>query len=174
MTRVTLGLGSNAQPRANLGACLDALLLQFKDLALSNVFCSRAEGSAAAEPYLNMAVGFDTDMTLAELKTFVKALERKQGRTASGASQVQVSLDIDILTYGKLSGSHHGLELPRPGILETAYVLWPLSQVAGNDRHPQAQASYASLWKNFSGERSNIAPVDFEWHGRRVSSSVQS
>jgi len=174
VTRVTLGLGSNTDARENLASCLDALLLQFQDLALSSVFCSRADGagqhSSAAAPYLNMAVSFETDQSLVDLYDFVKQLERKHGRNAVDEEQGRVSLDLDILTFGALTGKHHGLQLPRPQILHSAYVLWPLSQVAGKQRHPQAQANYATLWKNFSGDRSDIKPVDFEWHGRRLSS----
>lgn len=170
MTWVTLGLGSNVEAHDNLGFCLDALLLQFQDLALSSVFRSPADGGRADAPYLNMAVGFETEQSLAEVHDFVKNLERKQGRNALDAEQGRVSLDIDILTFGSLAGTHHGLQLPRPQILHSAYVLWPLSQVAGKQRHPQAQANYATLWKNFSGDRSDIKPVDFEWHGRRLSS----
>ena len=53
---VTLGLGSNINPKDNLGSGLDALLLQFRDLALSSVYKSRARGHEGAD-YLNMAVG---------------------------------------------------------------------------------------------------------------------
>ena len=170
MVWVTLGLGSNHQAESNLQSCLDALLLQFRDMKLSNVFESAAEQSGQGT-YLNMAVGFETGLPLAELQILLKQVEAKQGRSAEAEAAGQVSLDIDILTYGKQQGRVAGIELPRPQILTAAYVLWPLSQVASQLRHPAAGETYAALWKAFAGERGDIHPVDFTWHGRRVSSA---
>lgn len=170
MVWVTLGLGSNVDAGSNLQTCLDALLLQFRDMKLSSVFESAAEQSGQGT-YLNMAVGFETDLPLAELQVLLKKLEAKQGRTAEAGAAGRISLDIDILTYGNQQGTVGGLTLPRPQILVAAYVLWPLSQVAAQLRHPVAGQTYAALWKAFAGDRSTIRPVDFSWHGRRLSSA---
>lgn len=170
MTWVTLGLGSNVDAEANLHSCLDALLLQFRDMKLSNVFASPAQANGRGI-YLNMAVGFDTDLGLAELKALLKQMEAKQGRNAEREARGDIPLDIDILTFGTLQGRHEGLSLPRPQVLTEAYVLWPLSQVAAQLRHPEAGASYSALWKAFSGDRAGIRPVEFSWHGRRISAA---
>src|SRR5690606_41847076 len=61
------------------------------------------------------------------------------------------------------------IELPRPQLLEAAWVLWPLAQVAGKRRHPLLKQTYKELWEHFVGDRSDINAVDFEWHGRRLS-----
>lgn len=170
MVWVTLGLGSNHDAAANLHSCLDALLLQFRDMKLSNVFESPAQATGLGT-YLNMAVGFETDLAPAELQAQLKKLEGKHGRSTERDATGQVPLDIDILTYGKLQGSVDGLVLPRPQVLTAAYVLWPLSQVAAQQRHPDAGETYAALWKAFAGDRSSIRPVDFTWHGRRISAA---
>jgi 2-amino-4-hydroxy-6-hydroxymethyldihydropteridine diphosphokinase len=167
---VTLGLGSNHEAESNLQTCLDALLLQFRDMKLSSVFESAAEQSGQGT-YLNMAVGFDTELALADLQALLKKMEAKQGRNAEAEAAGKVSLDIDILTYGNQQGTVGGLTLPRPQVLTAAYVLWPLSQVAAQQRHPVAGETYAALWKAFAGERSTIRPVDFTWHGRRLSAA---
>jgi len=169
---VALGLGSNVDARANLSACLDTLLLQFHDLALSSVFRSEADGGGSA-PYLNMVVGCECALSLRELRDFTKALEHKLGRSNEATDAGRVSLDIDILLYGDLVGKHEGLTLPRPQMLEVAYVLWPLTQVAGKRRHPVLQEPYSALWKQFAGDRSRIAAVEFGWHGRRLSSAAR-
>jgi 2-amino-4-hydroxy-6-hydroxymethyldihydropteridine diphosphokinase len=168
---VTLGIGSNTDPVDNLHSCLDALLLQFRDMKLSSVFESAAAGNASTGTYLNMAVGFETDLKLDELAAFLKKLEAKHSRVRDAGNGHKVTLDIDILTYGKLSGNQAGITLPRQEILNTPYVLWPLSQVASQQRHPESSETYATLWKNFTGDRSSIHPVDFEWHGRKLSSA---
>lgn len=170
MSWVSLGLGSNVDAVANLHSCLDALLLQFRDMKLSNVFASPAQADGQGI-YLNMAVGFDTVLPLAELKALLKQMEVKQGRSAERTARGEVPLDIDILTYGSLQGTLEGLALPRPQVLTEAHVLWPLSQVSGQLRHPGAGATYTMLWKAFTGDRSKIHPVDFSWHGRRISTA---
>jgi 2-amino-4-hydroxy-6-hydroxymethyldihydropteridine diphosphokinase len=170
VTWVCLGLGSNVEAQDNLHSCLDALLLQFRDMKLSNVFESPAQAQGRGT-YLNMAVGFDTDLSLAELRPLLKQMERKQGRSPERDARGEIPLDIDILLYGQQQGNVDGLSLPRPQLLSEAYVLWPLSQVAAQLRHPVAAQTYAALWKNFSGARDGIRPVDFSWHGRRISSA---
>lgn len=167
MVWVTLSLGSNSQPYENFSSCLDTLLLQFKDLALSFVFESQALKQPAAN-YLNMAVGFETDMPLKELAALIKQIEDKHGRQREPAAPV--ALDIDLLTYGDKSGNFDGMILPHPDITTAAYVLWPLSQIAGKRRHPQLDKSFLELWKEFAPASPQvIAPVKFEWHGRVIS-----
>lgn len=171
MVWVTLGLGSNTDPANNITSCLDALLLQFRDMKLSSVFESAAEGSESAVTYLNMAVGFETELPLQDLAALLKKLEAKHGRKRDDSAADKVTLDIDVLTYANKAGVFDGISLPRPQILSSAYVLWPLSQVAASLKHPGLQENYATLWKSFSGDKSRIKPVNFEWHGRRLSSA---
>lgn len=168
MVRVNLGLGSNINPDDNLGSGLDALLLQFKDLALSSVYKSRARGHAGAD-YFNMAVGFDTDMPLQELARLLKKIEDKHGRDRSVPHPPAITLDIDILTYGNKAGRFDNIVLPRAEILEAAYVLKPLSQVAARSRHPVLRKTYAELWNAFDDTEQLLTPVDFTWHDRVVS-----
>lgn len=167
MTQVWLGIGSNLDPVDNLSACLDALLLQFRDLNLSSVFESPA-AEQTGNPYLNMVAGLQTDLTLAELSEHLKLMERKQGRKASAGN---IPIDIDILLYGNISGNFDGIILPRPEILTAPYVLWPLSQVAGKLKHPSNGKSYRELWEHFDKQVQNIKPVEFIWHGRKISSA---
>lgn len=166
MVWVTLSLGSNKNARDNFSSCLDTLLLQFQDLALSFVFESQALKHNSPN-YLNMAVGFDTAMPLPELAALIKKIEDKHGRQREPGSEV--SLDIDLLTYGDKTGNFNGVVLPHPDIVKVAYVLWPLSQIAGKRRHPELDKPFTELWKSFDRGSQVIAPVAFEWHGRVIS-----
>jgi 2-amino-4-hydroxy-6-hydroxymethyldihydropteridine diphosphokinase len=163
---VTLSLGSNSRPYDNFSSCLDTLLLRFQDLALSFVFESQALKQPSAN-YLNMAVGFETEMPLAELAALIKKIEDKHGRQRQPGSDV--TLDIDLLTYGTKAGNFNGVLLPHPDITKAAYVLWPLSQIAGKRRHPVLDKSFTELWQEFDKSSQVIAPVAFEWHGRVIS-----
>ena len=168
MVWVNLGLGSNINPKDNLSSCLDALLLQFRDLALSSVFKSQARGYEGAD-YLNMAVGFNTDMPLQELATLLKKIEDKHGRDRSAAHPSSTTLDIDLLTYGDKVGRFDNIILPRPDILESAYVLKPLSQVASRYKHPVLKKTYTELWQGFNHSEQVLTPVGFTWHDRIIS-----
>lgn len=169
MPWVTLSLGSNLDPVLNLTCCLDALLLQFNDLSLSSVFESEAVGFEG-ENFLNMVVGFDTDMDLVALSAVLKAIEDKQGRDRSQPRFSGRTLDIDILTYADKAGVFNGIRLPRAEITENAFVLWPLSQVSGRMQHPVLKQTFSALWKAYDKQQQKLWPVDFIWHGRLISS----
>ena len=171
MARVFLGIGSNFRPEEHLSAALDSLLLQFKDLTLSPVFESEAVGGDAPA-YLNLVCGIDTEQTPSELKAWIKLLEDKLGRQRPSQPPGTVSIDIDMLTYGKLCGQVEGTRLPRPEMTQAAHVLWPLAVLAPKEKHPQLQRSYKDLWLELGTDTSSIRPVDFVWHKRRISSAA--
>ncbi len=168
MAWVTLSLGSNQDAMINLTSCLDALLLNFKDLSLSSVFESEAVGFDG-DNFLNMVIGINTDLELAELSLLLKGIEDKHGRDRGSPKFSGRTLDIDILTYANLAGDFGGIHLPRAEITENAFVLWPLSQVGSNDKHPVLKQSYKTLWADFDKEKQIIWPIDFQWHGRFIS-----
>lgn len=170
MAWVTLSLGSNLEPRQNLCSCLDSLLLAFNDLSLSSVFESEAVGFEG-DNFLNMVVGLNTDLDLAALSGMLKAIEDKHGRDRTQPKFSGRTLDIDILTYDDKAGEFNGIKLPRPEITENAFVLWPLSQVSGRQKHPVLKQTFADLWAAYDRDRQHLWPVDFRWHGRLISKS---
>jgi 2-amino-4-hydroxy-6-hydroxymethyldihydropteridine diphosphokinase len=163
---VALSLGSNEQPQQNISTCLDELLLRFNDLELSAVFASAALNQPGVQ-YLNMAVGFTTDLSLADLVALLKKLEDKHKRVR-GVPAAPVSLDIDVLLYGDKKAKHNQLQVPHKDLTSAAYMLWPLSQIAGKKKHPDLGQSYRDLWQAFAKDTQAIKPVAFEWHGRQL------
>ncbi len=174
MVWVTLSLGSNTRPYENFCSCLDMLLLQFRDLALSSVYESVAD-QQPANLYLNMAVGFETELPLAELAALLKQIENKHHRARTAERSAEVTIDVDLLTYGDKSGSFNGVVLPHPDITAKAYVLKPLAQIAGKRRHPVLKKSFSELNSElqvqFDVAGQQLKPVTFEWHGRVLSKS---
>jgi 2-amino-4-hydroxy-6-hydroxymethyldihydropteridine diphosphokinase len=175
---VTLSLGSNTRPYENFGSGLDMLLLQFQDLALSSVYESVGDQQPKT-PYLNMAVGFDSDLPLPALATLLKKIEDKHGRARTPALSTDVTLDLDLLTYGDKAGTFTGVSnaivLPHPDILAKAYVLTPLAQIAGKKRHSVLKKTFsvlsAELVPQFTQAGQHLQPVTFDWHGRVLSKS---
>tara|TARA_R110000824_G_scaffold336_11_gene2423 strand:+ start:82961 stop:83482 length:522 start_codon:yes stop_codon:yes gene_type:complete len=168
---VALSLGSNINPFANFRACLDALLLKFSGLSLSAVFESEAIGFAG-DNFLNMVVAFDTDLSLDILVSTLKKIEDDCGRDRNQPRFSGRTMDIDVLLYGNKCGNYAGIELPRQEIVENAFVLWPLSQIAEQRQHPVLKESYKKLWESYDKSTQNLWPVDFEWHGRKISERI--
>tara|TARA_R110002110_G_scaffold61225_6_gene172119 strand:+ start:20805 stop:21305 length:501 start_codon:yes stop_codon:yes gene_type:complete len=166
-----LGLGSNIERERYLVAGLDALQLLLGELALSPVYDSPAIGFDG-QPFLNMVVGASTELPLAALATRLRHIETEHGRPANATRFSARQLDIDILTYGDLVGEFGGVTLPRGEILENAFVLRPLAELAPRAQHPVDGRSFAELWAAFDQRSQVLARVDFSWRGRWVSRAV--
>ncbi len=168
MARVYLGLGSNIERERYLTAGLDALQGLFGELALSPVYDCEAIGFDG-QPFLNMVVGIETDLTVRELAAQLRHIEREHGRPDNAHRYTPRQLDIDILTYDNLAGLVDGVELPRAEILENAFVLCPLADLAPAEQHPVERRSYAELWAAYDRVRQRIERVSFSWRGREIS-----
>ncbi|HDZ54971.1 MAG TPA: 2-amino-4-hydroxy-6-hydroxymethyldihydropteridine diphosphokinase [Pseudomonas xinjiangensis] len=168
MIPIFLGIGSNADREHHIGRGLDALCQLLGPLDLSPVFESDAVG-VLGHRFYNMVVGAETNLKLADLNASLKAIEAACGRR-DRRFPGRITLDIDILTFGNLAGSHNGLQLPRPEILANAFVLWPLALLAPNAVLPGIDRVPADLWEAWSGEQ-QLWPVAFDWQGQALTSS---
>jgi len=157
---VSLSLGSNSDSQRVLRLALDALEQHFGELQLSPVFESEPVGFVGPN-FLNLVVCFDTAVPLRDLAASLKALEEAHGRLPSAPRYSGRTLDIDILCYGELLGVHEGILLPRAEILRNAYVLWPLSLLLPEHRHPLNQQTFAQLWRDYDKGRQALWPADF-------------
>jgi len=159
-TRVWLSIGSNVERKANITGCLRALRDSFGELILSRVYENASFGFEGS-PFYNLVVGFDTDWSIAQLMQRFHQIEAEHGRVREGPKFAARSLDIDLLLYGDLVVKQDKLDLPRPEILEYAFVLGPLAEVAGNEIHPVLGKSYAELWSEFDQVKHSLIPVEF-------------
>ncbi len=158
-TRVWLSIGSNVDRRANIVGCVRALGETFGELILSRVYENASFGFEGS-PFYNLVVGFDTSHSITQLTERFRQIETDHGRVRGGAKFAARSLDIDLLLYGDQVISQDTLELPRPEILEYAFVLGPLAEVAGNETHPVIGKSYAELWREFDQAGHPLLPVE--------------
>ena len=163
MTRIYLGVGTNTRREHHLHRGLDALQQLLGPLQLSPVFESDAVGILGARFY-NLVVAADTPLPLADLNSALKAIEAACGRREQKVPG-RITLDIDILLYGELSGCHGGVQLPRPEIYHNAFVLWPLTLLAPELVLPGTDTSCAALWQGWRGQQ-KVWPVAFDWHGQ--------
>jgi 2-amino-4-hydroxy-6-hydroxymethyldihydropteridine diphosphokinase len=168
MTTVYLGVGSNIERERYLVAGLDALAGLFGDMALSSVYDSDAIGFDG-QPFLNMVVAVQTALAPGELARQLRHIEFEYGRPVNASRFSPRQLDIDILTHGETVGTVDGVELPRAEILENAFVLCPLAELAGEQQHPLVGRRYSDLWQAYDKASQPLVRVDFQWRGRWIS-----
>lgn len=127
MTRAFLGLGSNLGDSWNLlreaVASLDAVV------AVSPVYRTDPVGGPEQEPFLNIVVELDTDLTARELLGVCHRLE-------SAANRVRIerwgprTLDVDILWIDGVELDEPDLQIPHPRMWTRRFVMAPLADLA--------------------------------------------
>ena len=160
MPRVYLGLGSNIEPEANIVLAVDELERRFGAVAVSPVYRAPAVGFESAD-FLNLVVAVDTEMSPTALLALIEEIHALAGRERSeGDKWVARPLDIDLLTYGDRIEPDRPIRVPRADILEYAFVLKPLSDLAPDDKHPQTGKSYAEHWQSFEAKDQALERVE--------------
>lgn len=166
MAKVFLGLGSNIDRRHNIGSGLDALAQHFGELRLSPVYESEAVGFDGS-PFLNLVVALETALPVGELVGVLHGIERDHGRVRGEKKFASRTLDIDVLVYDRIHGEVDAVRLPRDEILEHAFVLWPLADLAPEAVHPVRGETYAALRAaiDFPGQVLKVVPFDWPAQG---------
>lgn len=153
MPEVWVSVGSNMDREANILAAIEKSKQQFGVLRLSPVYETEAVGFVG-DAFLNMVLGFHTELPLKQVRSALRSIEHSRGRTRDGQKFGSRTLDLDILTYGELVDESQ--DIPRAEIMQYAFVLRPLADVAGTALHPQIGKTYAALWQEFSGSKAGM------------------
>ena len=143
-----MSLGSNIDRERHIERALQDLRASFGELVVSPVYESEAVGCAGSNFY-NLVVGIETRLPVDSLTRQLRSIEAQHGRRRSVDKYAPRTLDIDLLTYGGQVVNRPGLQLPRDEITRYAFVLLPLSKVAGDDIHPLSGLTYHELWERF-------------------------
>jgi 2-amino-4-hydroxy-6-hydroxymethyldihydropteridine diphosphokinase len=162
MVSVYVGVGSNVERETNIRSGVEALHATFGKLVISPVYESPPVGFEGA-PFYNLVVGFETDLDPLAVKKRLTAIEHRNGRERTGERFIERVLDLDLLLYGDLVTQGGELELPREDIECYAFVLKPLSDIAGDLRHPVSGRRIAEMWAAFDQAGQPLQRVHFDW-----------
>ena len=158
MARIYISIGSNIDAARNVRRAVAALRADFGPLALSPVYESEAVGFAGNN-FLNLVAGADTARPVREVAARLHAIEDAQGRDRSGPRFSSRVIDLDLLLYDDLVLDTPALVLPREEILDNAFVLRPLADLAPDLVHPVARRTMAELWAEFDQSTQALWPV---------------
>ena len=148
MSIVYLGLGSNIDARNNISSGIDTLRQAFGRVECSPVYQTPAFGFEG-DDFINLVARVETEMSPLELKSFLTDLEDRHGRDRQSPKFSDRTLDIDTLLYDDLYLLSPALSIPHGDILEAAYVLKPLADLAPELIHPVCRKTMIELWKEF-------------------------
>jgi 2-amino-4-hydroxy-6-hydroxymethyldihydropteridine diphosphokinase len=181
---IYIGIGSNIDPFKNIPAALEVLRDAFPSIKFSRVFESEAVGFDG-DNFLNLVAFFNSEDLISnglvveetvssslaqenvknqnkQLSILIKQLkniENDLGRQRGSKKFSDRNIDIDILLFGELEITNP-IELPRGEILENAYVLWPLSELAPKLTIPNSNITYVKCWTQFDKSLQELIPVE--------------
>ena len=127
-----LSLGGNlGDPAASMGAALRMLDADSgtEVVAVSSLYRTPPWGKLDQPDFLNAAAEVSTGLTPRGLLDLCLDAERRLKRVREERWGPRL-IDIDILVFGDLTVHEEGLEIPHPRMLERAFVLVPLAEIA--------------------------------------------
>ncbi len=115
------------------------------NLALSSVYETEPLGEGSQGLYFNAVMRLDTVLSPRELLELCLDEEKQRGRQRSEEHYAARSLDLDLLLYGSEIIAEEDLIVPHPRMLERAFVLEPLAELAPQLLHPLTGTSIGEL-----------------------------
>ncbi len=159
MATVYLGLGSNIDPEANLELAIRELRARYGELSLSPVYRSAAVGFEGPD-FLNLVAGLESNESPVDIHTEIERIHGLAGRTRGSERYSSRPLDIDLLLYDDLVLEHPRFHLPRSDVLDYAFVLRPLSEIAPGFVHPRTGRTIAEHWAEYDAASQPLEAVD--------------
>jgi len=121
--------------RANLDKALELLSQRVEVPEVSSTYDTEPLGNADQPRFLNLVCEVRTRLAPLGLLTLTKGIESKLGRRPAGRNAPR-TIDIDILFFGDLVMETPKLSIPHPRLVERAFVLVPLVELAPELAHP--------------------------------------
>lgn len=144
---VLIGIGSNLGDRVgNIRKAVEMLANQaiLSEIRSASLYETEPVGFKNQPWFLNTVVAGNTKLTISELLTRCKEIERTIGRQKRPRWHER-EIDLDILLYGNSQFTSEEINVPHPRMAERRFVLVPASEIAPNSMHPVTRKSIAQL-----------------------------
>ncbi len=146
--RVGIALGSNLGDRAaNLQAAVNAIR-QFAGppVRLSRVYETEPVDCPPDSPwFLNAVIEIGYRFSPESLLDQLQGIERMLHREPNPTRNAPRPIDLDILYFGGMTLNRANLQIPHPRLLERAFVLRPLAEIAPDLCLPGCSETIAEL-----------------------------
>lgn len=164
MEAAYIALGSNLEePQRQLQAGFAALarLPQTQLVAQSSLYRSAPVGYADQPDFVNAVAAIRTELSPRALLDALLAIERDHGRVRDVPNVLNGprTLDLDIALYGERVIAEPGLSIPHPRMIERAFVMVPLAEIAPQVQVPGHGSVQALLARLDVGGVSVLKPV---------------
>ncbi len=153
-----LSTGSNLGNREqNLASALAALSDLLTVMAVSSLYETEPWGYADQPAFLNQVIAGTTPLDPPAIHALIKHIETGLGREPTFRYGPRL-IDIDILSIGSLVLDTLELVIPHPRMLERAFVLVPLAEVAPGWVHPVLHLDIKSLLEKVDASGVKLYP----------------
>ncbi|MDD5562278.1 MAG: 2-amino-4-hydroxy-6-hydroxymethyldihydropteridine diphosphokinase [Thermoanaerobaculaceae bacterium] len=162
--RMFLSIGSNVEPRKNLGLALEELRRRFDVVAVSPVYRTAPVGDTDQPDFWNLAAELATDEPPGQVHRALRAIEDALGRRREPARPFGPrTIDLDLVLADGLAGRFGDLDLPSVLVQREAFVAVPLADLAPDFPHPLLRTTIGELARAASAAASHPPePLDVE------------
>jgi len=155
---VVIGLGSNlGDRRAYLEAAAERVAAIGRTVCVSPIYETRPVGGPAQGDYLNLALRIETELRPRALLDGLLGIEHALGRRRFERWTAR-TIDLDVLWIRDLAVDEPGLCVPHPRLVERAFALVPLLDVAPDARDPRTGVAYEKLAQHIDRDGVRLLP----------------
>ena len=157
---VYIAIGSNQGSREDyLQKAIDAIYLKVGQVTkVSKVYETPAMGFEGSS-FLNACIKVKTRLNPNTLLNYLLEIETALGRKRAFKGYQNRTIDLDIIFYDNDIVDEHHLKIPHPELAKRDFVLFPLSDIIPQKKHPQIGKTIQEL-KNQLEKDTNIKPCD--------------
>jgi 2-amino-4-hydroxy-6-hydroxymethyldihydropteridine diphosphokinase len=153
--------GSNLQPEQHLLLAARELKASWPGARFSRVYRNRAVGFDGPD-FLNFVAELPVQGEAGALKAELERIEGACGRPRYAPKWAPRTMDLDILLFGQQVLDLPGLVIPRPQLIQWAFMLGPLAELAPDALHPIAGSTVGALWRALDRIGHPLEPVSLD------------
>ncbi len=140
-----LTLGSNIEPERHLPAAVRRLTDVGRLRSVSNVYQNPAVGPRPQPDFLNAAVLLETGLSLPEIRSRLRRIEKDLGRVRTSDRYAPRTIDLDVSLLGDRVVDEGDTHVPDPDILRRAYLAVTLAELEPRFQHPVTHQTLAAI-----------------------------